>query len=179
MIHRNDTALLVIDIQDKLARVMHDQETLLDKVPRLIQGAQIIGLPIIVTEQYPKGLGTTVQEIVAVLESYDPLEKRVFGCCDDTGFVEMLEQSDCKNILVCGIETHVCIYQTVSQLLDGHYHVEVVADAVDSRTPFDKKIGLERMQNQGACLTTVEMALFELQQVAQGAQFKAISNLVK
>ncbi len=179
MLHRNDTALLVIDIQDKLVRVMHDEAALLDKASRLIQGAQIIGLPILVTEQYPRGLGTTVKEIVGVLESYNPLEKRVFGCCDDTGFVEQLEQAECKNLLVCGIETHVCVYQTVSQLLENQYHVEVVADAVDSRTPFDKHIGLERMQTQGAFLSTAEMALFELQQVAQGEQFKAISSVIK
>lgn len=179
MIQKHNTALLVIDVQEKLFPVMHDKQTLLEKVRRIIQGVQILDMPVILTEQYPKGLGTTVDELIQVLDTYSPIEKKVFGCCADAGFVEVLEQTKGDNILVSGIEAHVCVYQTVVQLLERGYHVEVVADAVDSRFPLDKRTALQKVRDLGGLLTTVEMVLFELQQIAQGEQFKALSRLIK
>lgn len=179
MLRQNDTTFVVIDVQEKIADVMHQKDILLDKLQRLIRGMQTLEIPIILTEQYPKGLGHTVNAVKNLLPKMDPLEKRVFSCCDDTDFVSEIQSTGSRNIVVSGIEAHVCVYQTVRQLLDLGYEVEVVADAVDSRNSYDKEIALEKMQSCGARLTTVEMVLFELQGIAEGKQFKAISEIIK
>ncbi|MCF7805534.1 MAG: hydrolase [Candidatus Marinimicrobia bacterium] len=179
MLDRENTALVLIDVQDKLFRVMHDKDQLLDKLQRLVRGMQILEVPIILTEQYPRGLGHTVNGLANLIPDITPLEKRVFSCCDDQGFTEMLEESGRTDIVACGIEAHVCVYQTVAQLCEREYTVEVVADGITSRTPYDKEIGLRKMEQLGAGLTTVEMVLFELQRVAKGEKFKQISQVIK
>lgn len=179
MIQKQDTVLLVIDVQEKLVNVMHDRESLVNKLDRLIRGSRILQLPVLLTEQYPRGLGPTIPEIAELLDPCVPIEKREFSCCDNAGFGNALEQTGRNTILVSGIEAHVCVYQTVAQLLDQGYQVEVVADAVDSRFSMDKQIALQKMRDLGARLTTVEMTLFELQQVARGDTFKALSKLIK
>jgi len=179
MLSADNTALLIIDIQEKLFRVMHNQEALQEKAITIIQGAQMLDLPVLLTEQYPKGLGQTIPEITQVLHTYEPIEKQTFSCCNNQDFLQALKQSGASQILVTGIETHVCIYQTVSQLLERDYHVEIVADAVTSRFPGDREIALERMQRDGARMTSVEMALFAMLQSAGDPRFKEISKLVK
>lgn len=179
MIRKQHTALLVVDVQEKLVNVMHERESLVDKLDRLIRGVRVLQLPVLLTEQYPRGLGPTIAELGEILDPYSPIEKREFSCCDNVEFVAALEQTGRNTILVSGIEAHVCVYQTVARLLDRGYQVEVVADAVDSRFPMDKQIALQKMRDLGARLTTVEMTLLELQQVARGDEFKAISRLIK
>lgn len=179
MLSADSTALLVIDIQDKLFRVMHEKEGLKQNATRLVEGAQILGLSVILTEQYPKGLGETIKDITQVLHEYAPIEKQTFSCCNNPNFMRALEQSGSKQILVAGIETHVCIYQTVSQLLERGYEVEIVSDAISSRFPGDRDVALQRMRDDGARLTTVEMALFAMLQSAEDPRFKSISKLIK
>ncbi len=179
MFSADSAALLIIDIQERLFRVMHDREALQEKAVTLIQGAQLLDLPVILTEQYPKGLGQTIPAITQVLNTYEPVEKQTFSCCNNRDFLQALEKSGAEQVLVAGIETHVCIHQTVSQLLERDYHVEVVADAVTSRFPLDREIALQRMRDDGARLTTVEMALFSMLQSAGNPRFKEISKLVK
>jgi len=179
MLSADSTALLIIDIQERLFRVMHDREMMQKKAVTLIQGAQMLDLPVILTEQYPKGLGQTIPAITHVLNAYEPIEKQTFSCCNNHDFLQALEKSGVKQVLVAGIETHVCIYQTVSQLLERDYHVEVLADAVTSRFHGDREVALQRMRDDGACLTTVEMALFAMLQTAGDPHFKEISKLVK
>lgn len=179
MLFKESTVFLIIDVQEKITKVMGNKQQLLDKLHRLIRGMQILEIPTLVTEQYPKGLGPTIEMITQLLPDVSPMEKQVFNCCDDPTFMKTLDATGCKNVIVSGIETHVCVYQTVSHLLDANYHVEVVADAVDSRHPLDKEVGLKKMQSGGAELTTVEMVLFELQRIAQGDQFKQISQVIK
>ncbi len=178
MLDTNGAALIVIDIQEKLAAVMHEKDRLILNARRIVQGAQALGLPIVATEQYPKGLGQTVPEVAELLESA-PVEKTAFSCCGEPAFVEAIEALGRKQLLLCGIETHVCVYQTACDLVERGYEVEVVADAVSSRTVANKLIGLDRMKEAGAKLTSVEMALFELLRVARGDAFKTIAKLVK
>ncbi|HVG39600.1 MAG TPA: isochorismatase family protein, partial [Pyrinomonadaceae bacterium] len=136
--------------------------------------------PILVTEQYPRGLGHTVEEIKAALPSaVTPLEKTAFSACGAAGFTNYLQQSSVQQIIVCGVETHVCVNQTTHDLLDRGYQVHVLADAVASRAPEDKQIAFAKMQAGGALLSSTEMALFELLRDASHAQFKAVQQLIK
>ncbi|MDM7999811.1 MAG: hydrolase [Dehalococcoidia bacterium] len=179
MLEADKCALVVIDIQGKLAQLMYQKEALFDNAQKLIKGIQVLNIPIIVTEQYPKGLGPTVPEIAALFPGFRPLAKVAFSCCGDEGFQRELLALDRRQILVCGIEAHVCVYQTTLELLAAGYEVQVVADAVSSRTAENREIALQRMRDEGAAITSVEMALFELMKVAEGPQFKEISKIVK
>jgi nicotinamidase-related amidase len=176
---REQTVLVVIDVQGKLASLMHEREPLFKNIERLIKGAEVLKIPVLLTEQYPKGLGDTVPEIKSLLPHVTPLEKMTFSCAATDAFMQALQSLARQRVLVCGIETHVCVYQTVSDLLKAGYAVEVVADAVSSRTAENKRLGMERMNAKGATVTSTEMCLFELVQVAGTDEFKAISKLVK
>lgn len=179
MLKKEDTALVVIDVQGKLARLMDESESLLKNLQILIQGAKILKIPIIWLEQYPEGLGPTVEEIKFLLEDEQPIAKRCFSSCLKDDFMKALQKVNCNQILIAGIETHICVYQTVRDLLTLNYEVEVVTDAVSSRTKQNKEIGLQKMYQLGAKATSVEMALFELLKEAIGEEFKQISKLVK
>ncbi len=171
--------LVVIDIQGKLAQLMYQKESLFENARKLIRGAQILEIPIIVTEQYPKGLGPTIPEIAALFPNFKPLPKVSFSCCGDEGFLREMKAVNRKQILICGIETHVCVYQTTVDLIASGYEVHVVADVISSRTAENRELGIERMLDEGAKLTSVEMALFELMRVAEGPKFKEVSKIVK
>jgi nicotinamidase-related amidase len=145
----------------------------------LIKGIQVLDIPVIVTEQYPQGLGATVTEIAGLILDIKPLPKLSFSCYGDEDFKRKLDASGRKQILVSGIETHVCIYQTARDLRDAGYEVQVVADAVSSRTPENIEIGLNLMRQLGVSITGTETALFELLKTASGEKFKAISRIVK
>jgi nicotinamidase-related amidase len=179
MLSCTDTLLVIVDLQEKLVRAMHAREELLIRARQLVQGARVLNLPILCTEQNPKGLGTTVAEIAAHLPGVRPISKFSFGCCASADFLRALQESAGRNILMAGIETHVCVYQTALELLERGYRVEVVADACSSRTPENKQIGLEKMRAAGAAITSVETALFELLKVADGPAFKQILQVVK
>jgi nicotinamidase-related amidase len=175
----DNTLLVAIDFQERLFPVMHEKEKLLKNVLKLIQGAQVLNIPIILTEQYPKGLGPTLPEITELLPDLQPIEKTCFNCCDEEKFSKALENSKRKQVLICGIEAHICVYQTAMALLRAGYDVQVVADCVSSRDPENRMVSLFRMGSAGAIPTTVEMALFEILKAAKGDAFKAISNIVK
>lgn len=179
MLKKDNTVLVLIDIQGKLARIVHDSEFVIDNISRAIQGAKVLGLPILWLEQYPKGLGPTVEEIAQHLIDEKPIEKITFSAYDTEEFVHALEKTGCKNVLLAGIETYICVYQTAAHLLENGYNVEVLTDCVTSRTAFNKEIGIEKMKQLGAKITSVEMSLFEMQQIAKGDEFKAISKIVK
>lgn len=180
MLSIDNTALLVIDVQGRLAQVMHNKETLFANVERMIQGAKVLDLPILWSEQVPEKLGATLPEFADLLsEVSQPISKSSFSCCGAEPFMTALTNTDCRQVLVIGIETHVCVYQTTLDLLNLDYEVQLVTDAVASRAPENKAIGLERMKEAGATLTSTEMALFELLRVAEGDKFRAISKLVK
>ena len=179
MLTVENTALVVIDVQEKLARVMYQREKLVDNLQKLIRGIQILDVPMLVTEQYPHGLGATIPEIAKLISNIQPLPKLSFSCNGDEKFTNELEVLGRKQIIVSGIESHVCVYQTVSDLIDSGYEVHVVTDTVSSRTLENRDIGLNMMNRMGAFLTSTEAVLFELLKIAKGERFKAISQIVK
>jgi len=179
MLSPDNTVLVVIDIQGKLAQIMYRKQIIFDNAQRIIKGAQIVGIPVIVTEQNPKGLGPTVPEIAALFPQFQPLPKFSFSCCADPAFLHVLTDLERKQVLMTGIETHVCIYQTSMDLMELGYEVHVVADAVSSRTAENREIALKRMRDEGLKITTTEMALFELMKTSEAPCFKEVSRIVK
>lgn len=179
MLTLDNTVLVLVDVQGKLAQLMDGREALFKNLRRLVQGAQTLGLPILWLEQNPAGLGPTIPELVELLRGQSPIAKRSFSCCGDAGFMAALRGTGRRQVLLAGIEAHVCIYQTAADLLRLGYEVEVVADAVSSRAAENKRIALEKVQRLGAGLTCVEMALFELLGRAEGPAFKALLQIVK
>ena len=179
MLQPDSAALVLIDVQGKLATLMHRREELYRNLQILIEGIQILEMPIFWMEQYPEGLGPTVPEVAALLPDQQPMAKLCFSGCGLAEFMEQLRASGKKQLLLAGIETHICVYQTARDLLLQGYHVEVVADAVSSRTPENRQLGLDRMTRAGARITSVEMALFELLRQAGTPPFKRIARLVK
>lgn len=179
MLLKENAALVVIDIQGKLATLMHQKESLFQNVTRMIQGARVLGLPIIWTEQLPDKLGETSPEVKRVLEGLTPLVKKSFSCCGDDAFLARLRETNRNQVLLTGIETHVCVYQTAVDLVRDGFEVHLVQDAVSSRIEANYHLGLERIKEAGALLTSVEMSLFEMLRVAEGEQFKQIIRIVK
>lgn len=173
----HDTALLVVDVQLRLIPVIAHHARVVWNVRRLIDGARVLGLPVIATEQYPAGLGATVPELADRLGEVPA--KLSFSCCGCPEAFASLEKSGVHRLLVCGVEAHVCIQQTVLDLLASGWRVYVAVDAVGSRFAIDYETALKRMDSAGATLTTTEGALFEWCQVAGTPQFKQISQLAR
>ncbi len=176
------SALLVIDIQERLAAAM--PADMLSGVLRntriLIETACEFGLPVVVSEQYPKGLGPTVAEVRAALpEGNMPVEKLAFSCCGEPAFQPILDQLAGHDLILCGMETHVCVLQTALDLLQRGQRVYVAADAVCSRTAFNYQTGLDLLRQAGAVIGSTEIFAFGLQKVAGTERFKRISRLVK
>lgn len=178
-INAAECSALVIDIQERLFPVMHEREELLKRVLLLLAGMEILKIPIMLTEQYPKGLGSTIEDIRASAASAGIIEKLSFSCCDEPRFLSALENLDKQMVIICGIEAHVCVLQTAIDLVSKGYFPVVVADCISSRNPVDKTVALERMRSEGAMITTSESLLFELTRVAGTSRFKSISRLVK
>lgn len=179
MLKLDDTVLLVIDIQGKLAQLMHNKEELFKNVRIMIRGAQILEVPILLTEQYPQGLGPTIPEIAKLLKDVEPITKTAFSCCGENAFSQAFAELGRAQALLVGIETHVCVWQTAHDLLESEYEVYIAADAVSSRNPGNKQVGLQLMRDAGAKITCVETALFDLMRVAGGPKFKEVSKLLK
>ena len=179
MLRAEETALIIIDVQGKLAQLMHDKEALFQNLQRIIKGARALGVRILWAEQIPEKLGPTIPEVADLLSELQPIPKFSFSCCGDEAIMAKLKESGCKQFLLAGIETHICVYQTAMDLLAAGHEVHVVADAVSSRLPENKQIALERIKAAGGLVTCTEMALFELLKVAKGDAFKAILNIVK
>jgi len=178
-IARGGACLVVVDLQERLLPAMFERERVVQQAVRLIRGAAVLKLPVVVTEQYRKGLGATAAEVAAAVPSFAPLEKNVFSACGAPGFTGALESRAVQDVLLCGIETHVCVMQTCLDLLEGGRRVFVVTDAVTSRTPENYRLGLDRMREAGAVLSSVEMALFEMLDRAGTEEFKQILTLIK
>lgn len=179
MLILENTALIIVDVQDKLFHVMHEKGALLENLQKMIKGAQILGIPILLTEQNPEKLGATMPEVARLLPRIQPIHKLSFSCSGNKHFMQELRTLKRKQILIAGIETHVCVYQTSMDLASLGYEVQVIADAVSSRTAENKEIGLERIKSGRTSLTSTEMALFELLKAAEGREFKEILKIVK
>ena len=178
-VHKDDTIAVVIDIQELLFPYIHENEKLETNNIKLIRGLNELGIPIIVTQQYTKGLLPTIKSISDVITDSDPIEKMSFSCCGEPKFNESLALSGKRNIIITGIESHVCVLQTVVDLIENGYNPVVIEDCISSRNPNDKKIAIDRMRAEGATVTTYESILFELLKVSGGDTFKSISKIVK
>jgi len=179
MLTTDRVALVLIDIQGKLAQVMHARDALFDSLQRLVRGARALGLPILWLEQYPQGLGPTVQEVASLLPDLKPVAKTCFSAYGSEAFRSRLAETRRSQMLLAGIEAHVCVYQTAVDLLAAGFEVEVVGDAVSSRTGSNAELGRQRMRDAGARLSSVEMALFELLRTAEAPAFREIAKIVK
>jgi len=176
----NQTALVVVDVQESFRPHIPDFDELAARAARLVQAAQLLGVAVVVTEQYPKGLGRTATEIRAVLpENFAPVEKTAFSSCGAQTFVERLESAGARQVVLCGIEAHVCVNQTAHDLLARGYQVHILTDCVSSRAAHNRQAGLDKMLRSGALPSSIELALFELMRDARHEQFKAIQKLIK
>jgi nicotinamidase-related amidase len=174
------SALVIIDMQEAFRTKIAGFTEIAGRIATMVAGAKLLNLPIIITEQYPKGLGPTASEIKEALpESIEIIEKTTFSSCGVQAFAVQLERTGAKQVLVCGIEAHICVNQTVHDLLARGFQVHLLTGCILSRQPYDKKIALRKMQASGAILCSLEMALFELMRDAKHEQFKAIQALVK
>ena len=198
MLEIQDCCLIVVDVQGKLAQLMADKEALFKNIRILIQAAKILQIPILWCQQVPEALGPTVPEIAELLTGTEPINKASFSCCGQEQFNAQLSGLGREQVLLCGIETHVCIYQTAMDLVawasrpwnrdhgqdaratgKGGLDVTILADAVSSRTEQNRHIALTRLAAEGARISSTEIALFELLKTAKHPQFKEIARLVK
>lgn len=179
MLNKDQTVGVLVDVQGRLADIVDNSEQVLASMAKLIQGLQLLEVPVIWLEQYPEGLGETNKQLKKHLGEQKPIRKMTFSACRTPEFIEKLEATGRSQILVAGIETHVCVYQTAAMLKEGDYEVEVVADAVSSRTQQNKDIGLTKMQHLGIAPTSVEMALYELMETAGTKTFKKMLKIIK
>lgn len=178
-ITKENTIGLIIDIQERLFPAMFEKESLLKNTHVLIQGLKELQLPLLVTQQYTKGLGETIQQVKSVIPDFGFVEKRSFSCCYEPVFMESLKDTKAKNIIICGIESHVCVLQTAVDLKEAGYNPVVVMDCVSSRSKDSIEIAKERFRYEGILMTSAESILFELTRTSAASEFKAISNLVK
>ncbi|MFA5137824.1 MAG: hydrolase [Elusimicrobiota bacterium] len=179
MLKTDHAVLVVVDVQGRLATLMHDADSLFRNVRNAIRGAKALGLPVLWNEQLPDKLGGTVPEIREDLLPLSPIVKSCFSCYGSEAFVRQLRACGRKQVLLCGIETHICVYQTAVDLLGAGYEVHLLADAASSRTQFNHHIGIDRIRDAGAFISSVEMALFEMVKKAEGEAFRQIVKIVK
>lgn len=179
ILHRDSTGLLIIDIQERINAVMKYRERVIKNTVKLINGFNILNSPIFITEQYRKGLGPTERPILDVLKQPEIIEKLNFSCCAELPLMEQLRSKKIQQVVVCGIETHVCILQTSLDLLAEGFQVHLVCDAISSRRKLDHTTAIYRMSQAGVILTTTESVLFEILERAVTPEFKRISQLIK
>ncbi|MBS7254024.1 hydrolase [Flavobacterium branchiicola] len=179
MLVQENTGLILIDVQGKLARIVYESEKLVMNLEKLIRGCQILSIPIIWAEQNPRGLGSTIPELEKLLPNQRPFEKYTFNALDDNDFEEAVLVSGRKQWLICGIESHICVYQTALGLLSYNFETEIVTDCVSSRSKDSIDIALKKLEQKGASLTTVEMCLYELVKDSRREIFKEILTLIK
>ncbi|KXK39561.1 MAG: hydrolase [Saprospiraceae bacterium] len=174
-----NSLLVVVDVQERLMPVIHNSESAIQNIQKLIDGASILGMDFLVTEQYPKGLGHTVAELTFDRNQTVVLTKDTFSCMLEPSIVEAISKTKKQHLILCGAEAHICVLKTALEAVAQGYTVHVVADAVSSRTPENKNLGLERMRQSGVYIVSLEMILFMLIDCAGTDQFRAISKLIK
>lgn len=175
-----DSLILIIDIQEKLLNAVFNKEKVEKKSAIIAETAKILGIPVVITEQYPKGLGNTISAIKETLaENSEVFEKTAFSALSNENILNAIKKHNKKQIIVLGIETHICVSQTTSALLNLGYEVNVIKDACGSRAEVEYNAGLERMKDNGAFIITTEIALFEWLKSAKHPDFKAVQALIK
>jgi nicotinamidase-related amidase len=177
---REQAALAVIDMQDAFRTVIPDFAEVAARIGKAVQGARLLEVPVIVTEQYPRGLKHTAEEIAVHLgPESSAIEKMCFSSCAADGFASRLAGGRVKQVIVCGIEAHICVAQTVLDLLSQGLEVHLLVDCITSRKPESKQVALNRLTQAGAVQSNLEMALFEMMKTADSPQFKAVQKLIK
>lgn len=178
--YRDRSILVVVDVQERMMPVIDRADEVLENTLRLVRGLTALSVPMLVTEQYPKGLGTTVPALQEALgQWYRPIEKMSFSAAGEMRFMQQFETAAREQVLICGVEAHVCVYQTAQDLRNLGWQVEVVTDAVSSRRRSNKELAIQKLISMGVGVTSVEMALFELMQRADIPEFREVSRLVK
>ncbi|MDW5563698.1 MAG: hydrolase [Methanomassiliicoccus sp.] len=178
-LRKDDIQILIIDVQERLVAAMPERERVVANVSHLLALSTLFSVPVVVTEQYPRGLGPTIPEVASAISPMDPLEKLTFSCLDHCEVPQRLTASGRRTVVVVGMEAHVCVLQTCLDLLTAGYNVHVVRDAVCSRSAEDKANALDLLRDAGAVVTTTETVLFQVLGKAGTDEFKAISRRVK
>ncbi len=179
MAKMDQACLVVVDIQGKLAHLMCEKEALFAQTAILVKAFTELSMPILWCQQVPDALGPTVESIQALLSDHQPINKACFSAWKSRDFQGQLLNADRSQVVLCGIETHICVYQTARDLLENGFQVEIVAEAVSSRTAMNKQIGLDRIQKMGGQITSVEMLLFDLLETSEHSAFRALAKLIK
>jgi len=179
MLSRDKTGLVVVDVQGKLARLVHDSKTLISNCEKLILGAKALGLPIVLLEQNPEKLGGTVEELRFHLDEIKPITKFTFNACESPDFLKILNDMSVDSWLVCGIEAHICVYQTAKGLAELGFNVELVSDCVSSRTQSNAQLGINRLKDSGVEISGLEMCLYELVKDCRASEFRQVLSLVR
>ena len=180
LLHQQNAALIVVDIQEGFRPIIADFDKIVGRVATMVRGCKILGVPVFVTEQYPKGLGNTAAEIENLFDdSTGVFEKTAFSSCGVEAFVSELTDKGIKQVMMCGLETHVCVSQTAHDLLERGFQVHVLSDCVTSRFEYNRLAGLAKMHRSGVIESSIEMALFELMRDAKHEKFKEIQALIK
>ena len=183
MLKHENTIFTLVDVQQKLTAVMHNRQELVANLVKLVKGLRLLNIPVIWMEQLPAKMGPTIPELTQLLQDSTPIEKSSFSCYGSEDYIQTLKKSRCSHVILAGIETHVCIYQTAVELIHNGYTVEVVVDATSSRNPSDKTTAIEKITHPSisgmATRTTTEMLLFELMSTADHPAFRDILKIVK
>ena len=180
ILDKNKTVLVVIDFQEAFRSAIPDFSLVASRISMAVRGFQILEVPVIVTEQYSKGLGKTAEEVLFTLPSeFEFVEKTAFSSCGAQGFKERLKSINASQVVLCGIEAHICVNQTAHDLLNEGFQVHLLTDGVASRFSQDKLAGIAKMQMSGVIPSSMEISLFELMRDAKHEQFKEIQNLIK
>jgi nicotinamidase-related amidase len=174
-----DSVFVLVDVQGKLAKLMDGKDELYKNLQTCVKGMKILGIPVIWVEQTPEKMGDTIAPLRKLLRGNSPIPKKSFSCCGEPEFMKALRQTLSKQVIVAGIETHVCVYQTALDLLDSGYRVEVVTDAVSSRSAESRHVALHKIASRGAGLTTTEMILLELMRTSVHPKFREILKIIK
>jgi nicotinamidase-related amidase len=179
LLDRNRSALVIIDVQERLFPSIYDHDRVLTRIDLLLSAAELMRIPLLVTEQYPKGLGNTIEELRRAIPRFEPLVKMDFSCVPAPGFRDRLAELQRDQVVLAGIETHVCLAQTALDLASGGGNVFVAADASGSRRPLDAQIAIQRLDRNGITITTAEAVVFEWLRRAGTEEFKAIQPKLK
>jgi len=179
MLKKDNTGLIVTDIQGKLARLVHESDELVANCEKLIKGAQVLGLPIVWLEQNPDKIGSTINELSLLLEPQAPITKFTFDACEEPVFMKAINAANVDNWLICGIEAHICVYQTALQLHQSGYKVQLVSDCISSRTLANKNLGISKLVSQGVDISGLEMCLYEMVKDCRASEFKEVLALIR
>ena len=179
LLDSENTGLLIIDVQEKLIPAINQKNKIIENIIKLLHLSRLFNLPVILTEQNPERVGPTLPEIQKVLTAYQPISKLHFNCCEVEAFNVSLQSEKLENIIVCGVETHICVFQTSVALLNKGYHVQIPQDAVGSRTDENWQVGLDLMRKAGTVVTSTETIIYQILKQAGTDEFKEMLKVIK